>query len=140
MRFSRVWRGQNLVKLLIDTCTFLWLATASVRVSKSAAEAFLNPDNQRYLSAASAWEVGVKYGLGRLPLPERPETYIPRIREKSGIETLAIDEESALYTARLPKLHTDPFDRMLVAQAMLHGMVILTPDDAIAQYAVRVLW
>ena len=94
----------------------------------------------RYSSAASAWEIGVKYALGRLPLPERPETYVPRVREMSGIEALAIDEESALYTARLPKLHTDPFDRMLVAQAILSGMVILTPDEAIAQYAARALW
>jgi PIN domain nuclease of toxin-antitoxin system len=128
------------VKLLIDTCTFLWLVSASRKVSKAAAEAFLDPGNQRYLSAASAWEIGVKYALGRLPLPERPETYIPRIREMSGIEALAIDEESALYTARLPKLHTDPFDRMLVAQAILRGMVILTPDEAVVQYAARVLW
>jgi PIN domain nuclease of toxin-antitoxin system len=130
----------RIVKLLIDTCTFLWLAVASRKVSKTATDAFLNPDNQRYLSAASAWEIGVKYALGRLPLPGRPETYVPQIREKSGIEVLPIDEESALYTTRLPKLHTDPFDRILVAQAILHGMVILTPDDAIAQYAARVLW
>jgi PIN domain nuclease of toxin-antitoxin system len=128
------------VKLLIDTCTFLWLVSASRKVSKAAAKAFLDPGNQRYLSAASAWEIGVKYALGRLPLPERPETYVPRVREMSGIEALAIDEESALYTARLPKLHTDPFDRMLVAQTILGGMVIVTPDDAIAQYAARVLW
>jgi PIN domain nuclease of toxin-antitoxin system len=128
------------VKLLIDTCTFLWLVSGSGKLSKAAAKAFLDPGNERYLSAASAWEIGVKYALGRLALPERPETYVPRVREMSGIEALAIDEESALYTARLPKLHTDPFDRMLVAQAILRGMVILTPDDAIAQYAARVLW
>jgi PIN domain nuclease of toxin-antitoxin system len=103
-------------------------------------EVFLDPANQRYLSSASAWEIGLKYGVGRLPLPHKPDIYIPQIRKKSGIEALAIDEQAALYTARLPRLHTDPFDRMLVAQAILHGMAILTPDDAIAEYAVRVLW
>ena len=109
-------------------------------MSKTAAAAFLHPENQRYLSAASAWEIAVKYSLGRLPLPRKPEIYIAQIREKSGIETLAIDEEAALYTARLPRLHADPFDRILVAQSIVHGMVILTPDEAIAQYAARVLW
>jgi PIN domain nuclease of toxin-antitoxin system len=128
------------MKLLLDTCTFLWLAGGSAKISKAAIEAFLNPGNERYLSAASAWEIAVKHALGRLPLPGRPEVYIPRIREKSGIDTLPIDEESALYTSRLPKLHTDPFDRILVAQAVVQGMVILTPDEAIAQYAARVLW
>lgn len=128
------------MKLLLDTCTFLWLVVGSAKLSRAVAEAFLNPDNERYLSAASAWEIAVKHALGRLPLPGKPEIYIPRIREKSGIEMLPIDEESALYTSRLPKLHTDPFDRILVAQAVVHGMVILTPDEAIAQYAARVQW
>jgi PIN domain nuclease of toxin-antitoxin system len=128
------------VKLLLDTCTFLWLVSGSDKLSKAVAGAFLNPDNESYLSAASVWEIAVKHALGRLPLPGKPEIYIPRIREKSGVETLPIDEESALYTWRLPKLHSDPFDRMLVAQAIVHGMVILTPDEAVAQYAARVLW
>ena len=127
------------MKLLLDRCTFLWLVSGSAKISRAVSEAFLDPHNERYLSAASAWEIAVKHSLGRLPLPAKPEIYIPRIREKSGIETLQIDEESALYTSRLPKLHTDPFDRVLVAQAVVHGMVILTPDEAIAQYAARVL-
>jgi len=128
------------VKLLIDTCTFLWLGSGSGKISKTAAALFLNRDNESYLSAASAWEIAIKHALGRLPLPGKPEIYIRQLREKSGIETLPVDEDSALYAARLPKLHADPFDRILVAQAIVHGMAILTPDDAIAQYAARVLW
>ena len=128
------------MKLLLDTCTFLWLALGSSDLSKAAAAAFLNQENETYLSAASAWEIAVKHGLGRLPLPRKPELYIAGIREKSGIESLPIEEEAALYTSRLPKLHSDPFDRILVAQAVVHGMVIVTPDEAIAQYAARVLW
>jgi PIN domain nuclease of toxin-antitoxin system len=128
------------VKLLLDTCTFLWLASGSPKVSKIAAAAFLHPENESYLSAASAWEIAVKHALGRLPLPRKPEIYIPEIRRKSGIEALTIDEESAFYATRLPRLHADPFDRILVAQAVVHGMTILTPDEAIAQYAIRVLW
>jgi PIN domain nuclease of toxin-antitoxin system len=128
------------VKLLIDTCTFLWIAMGSDKLSEAGTAAFLDPENERYLSAASAWEIAIKHALGRLPLPGKPEQFIPQIREKSGIETLAIDEESALHLARLPRLHGDPFDRMLVAQAIVHGMTILTPDEAIEQYAARVLW
>jgi PIN domain nuclease of toxin-antitoxin system len=128
------------MKLLIDTCTFLWIASESPRLSKTAAGAFLDLDNERYLSAISAWEIGIKHAIGRLPLPERPDVFVPRVRGASGIASLEIDEESALYAGRLPGLHTDPFDRMLIAQAVVHGMTILTPDPAIEQYAVRVLW
>jgi PIN domain nuclease of toxin-antitoxin system len=128
------------MKLLLDTCAFLWLAAKPEHVSKTATEAFLDPSNERFLSAASAWEIALKYSLGRLPLPRQPQFYIAEIREKSGVAALAIDEESALHTARLPKLHADPFDRMLVAQAIVHGLTVVTPDDAIAQYPVRLLW
>ena len=127
-------------KLLLDTCTLLWLASKPHRLSRTATDAYLDPENECYLSTASAWEIAIKYSTGRLPLPDRPERYVPRVRERSGIASLAVDEESALHTARLPNLHNDPFDRLLVAQAIVHGMIILTPDDAITQYAARVLW
>lgn len=128
------------MKLLVDTCAFLWIASGSDKLTEAARSAFLDPENERYLSAASAWEIAIKNSLGRLPLPGKPEAFVREIREQSGIEKLALDEESALYIAKLPRLHTDPFDRMLVAQATIHGMTILTPDAAIEQYAVRVLW
>ena len=128
------------MKVLVDTCTFLWIASRSPRLSKTAAAVFLDRNNECYLSAASAWEIGIKHSAGRLPLPERPDIFVPRIREASGIASLDIDEESALFAGKLPGIHSDPFDRMLVAQAIVHGMTILTPDPAIEQYAVRVLW
>jgi PIN domain nuclease of toxin-antitoxin system len=128
------------MKLLVDTCTFLWIVSDSPRLSKTAAAVFLDRNNERYLSAASAWEIGIKHAAGRLPLPQRPDLFVPRVRESSGIASLEMDEESALHAARLPGLHSDPFDRMLVAQAIVHGMTILTPDPEIERYAVRVLW
>lgn len=128
------------MKLLVDTCTFLWISADSPQLSKTAAKVFLDRNNERYLSAASAWEIGIKYAAGRLPLPERPDIFVPMVREASGIASLDMDEESALHAGRLPGLHLDPFDRMLVAQAIVHGMTILTPDPEIEQYAVRVLW
>jgi PIN domain nuclease of toxin-antitoxin system len=128
------------MKILMDTCTFLWIACDSPRLSKTAAAVFLDRNNERYLSTASAWEIGIKHAAGRLPLPQKPDIFVPKVRNASGIESLEIDEESALHAGRLPGLHSDPFDRMLVAQAIVHGMTILTPDQEIEQYAVRVLW
>jgi PIN domain nuclease of toxin-antitoxin system len=101
---------------------------------------FLDPANESYLSAVSAWEIGIKNAAGRLPLQQRPDIFVPKIREASGIAPLHIDEESALLAGRLPVSHSDPFDRMLVAQAIVHGMTILTPDPQIERYAVRTFW
>jgi PIN domain nuclease of toxin-antitoxin system len=128
------------VKLLLDTCAFLWIAAESPRISKTAVAAYLDRNNECYLSAASAWEIGIKYATGRLQLPEKPDSYVPKLRDASGFESLGVDEESALHAGRLPRLHSDPFDRLLVAQAIVHGLTILTPDQEIAQYGVRVLW
>jgi len=93
-----------------------------------------------FLSSVSSWEIVIKYGLRRLPLPSSPERYIPEKRSEHGIAALPFDEESALNVLRLPRLHGDPFDRMLVSQAIIHGMTLLTPDEAIIQYPVRTLW
>jgi PIN domain nuclease of toxin-antitoxin system len=109
-------------------------------LSKTAAALFLDQDNERYLSTASAWEIAIKCASGRLSLPSRPEIYVPMIREASGIVSLDVDEESAFHAGRLPLLHSDPFDRMLIGQAIVHGMTILSPDPEIERYGVRVLW
>jgi PIN domain nuclease of toxin-antitoxin system len=128
------------VRLLLDTCTFLWILGDSPRLSERARQAFAEAENEVYLSAASAWEIAVKHGLGRLPLTSPPDVFVPEQRKAHGIAPLPVDEEAALYVAQLPDLHRDPFDRMLVAQATLHGLTVLTPDEAIHQYAVRKLW
>jgi PIN domain nuclease of toxin-antitoxin system len=126
--------------LLLDTCTFLWILGDSPRLSGRARDAFAEAENEVYLSAASAWEIAVKHRLGRLPLTSPPEVFVPEQRKAHGIEPLPVDEEAALYVAQLPDLHRDPFDRMLVAQATVHGLTVLTPDEAIHQYAVRKFW
>ena len=128
------------MKLLLDACTFLWIAAGDRKLSPRARDLYRSPDNEVYLSAGSAWEITIKHGLGRLSLPEPPEHFVPAMREHHGIESLPIDEESALQTARLPLLHRDPFDRVLVCQAIVHGMTILTPDPLIRQYMARVVW
>ena len=128
------------MRILLDTCTFIWLATESDRVSSTAKKLFEDPDNDVFLSIASCWEVGVKHAAGRLKLPEPSWKLVPAFRLRYGIDALPLEEEAALYVARLPKLHADPFDRMLICQSVVHGMPILTPDELIAQYAVRTLW
>ena len=88
----------------------------------------------------SGWEIALKHALGRLPLPEPPAEFIPARQRACGIEELPLEEESALYITRLPRLHADPFDRMLICQAIVHGLALLTQDPLIAQYPIRVLW
>jgi PIN domain nuclease of toxin-antitoxin system len=128
------------MKILLDTCAFLWITTDSEHVTETARAAFRDPGNQIYLSAVSAWEITIKHSAGRLRLPETPAKFIPRRRTDYSLISLPFDEGSALHEAKLPRLHGDPFDRMLICQAMMHGLVLMTPDEMISQYPVRTLW
>ena len=125
---------------LLDTCTFLWLAIDDPQLSKRVRKIVANPENNIYFSAASAFEIGIKYRLGKLPLPISPSEYIPSRRERMRIQALPFAEADALQIYTLPDFHRDPFDRMLVAQAMVHRLAVLTPDRAIARYPVQVIW
>lgn len=128
------------MKLLLDTCTFLWIASGAPELSSKAQDLFADPENEVYLSSASGWEIGIKYNLGRLPLPEPPDSYVVRLRADHGILPLAIDEASTLQVVHLPDIHKDPFDRILICQAQVHEMALLTPDREIAKYPVSTLW
>jgi PIN domain nuclease of toxin-antitoxin system len=127
------------VKLLLDSCTFLWLAGGQA-LPQSAADAVRDPSNDVFLSAVSVWEIVTKHRAGRLLLPEPPDRLIPAERKLRGVTALAFDEDAALQVQRLPLLHRDPFDRMLVSQAIAAGLAIVTPDPLIAQYPVRIVW
>jgi PIN domain nuclease of toxin-antitoxin system len=128
------------LRILLDTCTFLWALSGSSQLSKRIAEAIRDRENEAYLSAASAMEISVKVGLGKLPLPGPPETFVPQARRALGVELLEIDEESALRVGGLPPLHRDPFDRLLISQAITHGLILATPDPQIQQYPIRWQW
>lgn len=128
------------MKLLLDTCTFLWLITDAPDLSPAARARILDPGNEVFFSAASAWEIAVKWQRERLRLAQAPAVLVPTQREAHGIVELPIDEESALHVNRLPSLHRDPFDRMLVSQAIVHGLVVVTPDALITQYPARTYW
>jgi len=128
------------MNLLLDTCTFLWIATGDESLSSSARRLFADPANQVFLSAVSAWEIAVKHSLGRLPLPRPPSVLVPEQRRRHQIQPLLLDEEAALFCAKLPELHKDPFDRMLICQAIMGGLTLLTPDQLISQYPVATAW
>lgn len=128
------------MRLLLDTCSFLWLATDDSQLSDDARELFRAAENDVWLSAASAWEIGVKHKLGKLPLPMPPHVFVPKVRTMHRVDELAIDEESTLALRFLPDLHRDPFDRMLICQALTHNLRLLTPDPLITQYPVQTVW
>ncbi len=128
------------MRVLLDTCTFLWIITNDPKLSLSAREIFVNPDNNVFLSTVSSWEIVVKYTLGRLPLPEPPHKIIANQRKRHEIESLPLDEEATFHLAKLPDYHKDPFDRMIVCQALVHGLTNLTPDEAVQRYPARTIW
>ena len=128
------------MKILLDTCAFLWILSDAPDLSKDARSCFQDPSNDVFLSSVSVWEIMVKHGIGRIGLPEPPDRYVPRMRDLHGISPLALDEAAVLYLSRLPALHKDPFDRMLACQALSAGLVILTPDETLRQYPVSTQW
>lgn len=128
------------MNLLLDTHAFLWFISDDASLSVAARAAIVDAENQVWLSAASAWEITIKFGLGRLPLPDEPDRFIPAVRERAGIDLLPIGEAEACQIHKLPPLHRDPFDRILVAQAACHGLAIVTDDAWIGRYPVRTLW
>jgi len=128
------------VRCLLDTCTFLWIIAGAKELSLAAKEIFANPANEVLLSAVSVWELSVKHALGKLPLPSAIDRFIIEQRERHGIAALPLNERAVLHLAKLPVLHRDPFDRMLICQAIEHDCLLLTPDPLITQYPVRTRW
>jgi PIN domain nuclease of toxin-antitoxin system len=127
------------MRILLDTCEFLWIVSGNAKLSPTVADAIRNPQNQVFLSVVSFWEIALKHSLGKLPLPESPAQFIPQQREKHLIAQLALDEAAAAQLSGLPVLHRDPFDRMLVCQAQAHGLTIASSDPLIRQYPVTLL-
>ncbi len=127
------------MKILLDTHIFLWFISGDTQLLKDVRDAIRDPDNEVYLSAISVWETIVKYQLGKLPLPEHPKTYLPKQRDLHQIASLALDEGSVIQLAKLPPLHRDPFDRMLICLALQNGLTIATVDTAVRAYSVNVM-
>ena len=127
------------MKLLLDTHVFLWHISGDSRLPAAFQIAIVNPANEVYLSVASVWEAVIKHALGKLPLPAPPAEYLPRQRQAYQIATLALTESTFVHLAKLPLLHRDPFDRILISESMHYSMTLVTVDPQIKAYAVATL-
>src|ERR1700686_4220664 len=127
------------MRLLLGTHVFLWYISADPQLPVAFRDAIRDSANEVFLSVAAVWEAVVKYALGKLPLPEAPAGYLPRQREAHRITSLAIEEGQLAHLSNLPALHRDPFDRILIAQALQHTLTLATVDDAVRAYPVPLL-
>jgi PIN domain nuclease of toxin-antitoxin system len=126
------------VKALLDTHVFLWLWTEPWRLG-AVQPTLADPAHDLVVSAATAWEMAIKYALGKLPLPAAPAHYVPAAILAIGAGSLPVDLDDALAVAELPLHHRDPFDRLLVAQARRHDLTLVTTDRRMEDYDVRLL-
>lgn len=122
------------MRILLDTHIFLWLIDDSKQLSDKFRQAIQNPNNERFLSVVSIWECVIKYQIGKLDFPSSPETYLPLERKKHLIKTLTVEENTIAQLINLPLVHRDPFDRLIMAQALRHELAIMTEDKVILAY------
>ncbi|MEX2170501.1 MAG: type II toxin-antitoxin system VapC family toxin [Pirellulales bacterium] len=127
------------MNLLLDTHIFLWYISGDARLALHHRDSIRDPSNRVYLSVASVWEAVIKHAIGKLALPQSPAAYLPQQRRGHRIDSLPIEESPLAELASLPPLHRDPFDRLLVAQALFYGMTLVTVDPLIQAYPVPVL-
>jgi PIN domain nuclease of toxin-antitoxin system len=126
-------------RYLLDTHVWLWMQAEPERLRAETRGLVEDTANELLLSAASAWEIAIKYRIGKLSLPEPPATYVPSRVRRSATTPLALEVAHVLRTSELPDHHTDPFDRVLIAQAQLLDIAIVTVDEQIGAYDVRVV-
>jgi PIN domain nuclease of toxin-antitoxin system len=127
------------MKILMDTHIFLWAAGPTRRLPAETLELLGNRETEKFLSVASIWEIAIKYGKGSLPLPEHPRRFVPTTLANSDVVTLPISIRDAIGVADLPRHHKDPFDRLLISQARLNEMYLLTDDRTFEMYEVDLI-
>lgn len=125
--------------MLLDTHVWLWLNADPARLSATLRRRLERQPERALVSAASTWEIAIKVGLGRLTLPEAPETWMPDRLRRTQVTPLAIEHSHAAGVASLPSHHRDPFDRLLVAQALALDVPLVTADPQLAAYDVEIL-
>lgn len=127
------------MKLLLDTHVFLWSITNG-KLSENARQAFLDPENDLYLSAVSYWEICIKTSLGKLVLAKDWITTVDQELEGNHIKWLSVEKAHCQEVIQLPWHHRDPFDRLLIAQTRTEAMTLITADPCIHQYDIPTLW
>ena len=128
------------MKALLDTHTFLWWNLDDPQLSERVRDFIADGRNEIFLSAASAWEIAIKAGKGRLTLPDPPDQYVADRMRFHRYSALPIEISHALHVYSLPPIHADPFDRLLIAQSQMEKMPILTADSVVSSYPVDVIW
>lgn len=128
------------LKLLLDTHALLWWWTDDAQLPASARQDIANPDNQIWVSAASAWEIATKQRIGKLPGVPDASTHFMTLVSADGFTLLPISAMHALRAGSYPAEHRDPFDRMLAAQAELERLTLLSLDPALAQFGIATRW
>ncbi|MDZ7656963.1 MAG: type II toxin-antitoxin system VapC family toxin [Sulfurimicrobium sp.] len=128
------------MRLLLDTHVFLWWVNDAPELSAKARAAIRKGQNECFLSVASAWEMAVKVSTGKLALSQSVERFIPEQLAANGFRLLEIDFRHAARVESLPFHHRDPFDRLLVAQAMSEKMTVISADAALSEYGIKRIW
>lgn len=128
------------MRYLLYTCTFLWVSQQPTLLSKAAGEVINEGSNELFVSDVSIWEITLKHSNGRLPLPGLPRVWIPRKFEVHQLNPLRLVSDAIYRSGELPRVHTDPFDRLLAGQAMENGMTILSPDTLLSLLGASRIW
>lgn len=128
------------MKFLLDTEAWLWSLTEPERLNTKARALLSDRANMLYLSAASSWEIAIKYAIDKLPLPEPPMTYVPSRMAAQGIHALPIEHVHALRVSELPMHHRDPFDRLIIAQSQIESIPVITADRMFREYDLTIMW
>jgi PIN domain nuclease of toxin-antitoxin system len=126
-------------RILLDTHIWLWSILSPEKLGDEGRVLIEDADNELFLSAASSWEISIKYGLGRLPLPEPPEVFILQRLIRDDIKPLSVEHHHACRISALPGIHRDPFDRILIAQAQMENLLLITADQQIEAYDVELM-
>ena len=127
------------MKIILDTRCWLWWLSSPERLSEPVLDFIKNPEHEIYLSAASSWEIAIKYAIGKLPLPEAPAEFVPKRLDRDDIKPLPVHHIHALRVASLPHHHRDPFDRLLIAQAQIESAALLTADPVFNDYDLEII-
>ncbi len=128
-----------MTRLLLDTNAWLWMMSDSDRLGRFARAVVTDDATDLVLSAVCAWEISIKWALGRLSLPLPPAQFVDACVEQAGLTRLQIDFDHVVKVASLPPLHHDPFDRLLIAQAQATGLAVLTSDPVFRTYGIATI-
>lgn len=127
------------MNLLLDTHVWLWSLTTPESIAPATLDLMSDMENRLYFSAASSWEIAIKYRLGKLPLPAPPLEFVPARLNRDGIISLPVEDRHALAVSELPQYHNDPFDRLLVVQAVIEKYTLVTCDEKLDRYDVEII-